>query len=310
MISRTALIGLLTWSIATPAWAQDKLDALHDTLSNWTVNLGAWIDARLSGEPSPAENNRSRLRLGMGFRGDQRENWDLLNTFDIRLALPITEKKLKLIVIQEEEEDLRATQPQDELSPTPTSRQNPNKTSLLAIRALEKHTDRILRATEIGFVFEGFSPGLYVRWRNRDRQAISKDWTRTLRQEIKWQTEKGWSGNVSATFDNILNARQTMRYFAGLYGYLDDELVDLRAGMTFFNWLANHGSFAPGIYAVWSNQPRQELVDWRLKVDYTQSFLKPWLVLSIVPELIFDRQYNYDANGRITVKLTATFGEN
>ncbi|WP_074201554.1 hypothetical protein [Sulfurivirga caldicuralii] len=272
----------------------------------WVSELGRWVDARLSGETVP-ESNLSRLKLGYGVTLSRLDKPDWKPRIGLDLSLPVSERRLKLFVTRQLNDTSRAPQP-EQLGGHASNSSTDDQT-FVGIRSIEKRTARILRTLDFGANFHGITPGVFVRWRNRDRQPLTPSWQWTTHLQWLWESDRGLSGRYAWLFDRGLDSRRLWRQRLQLDGYLDSQTLDFTASEELFVWLPAAHSLNGHLSAQWSNQPQPELVWWGPGMNYSRPVLRRWLLLSISPEIAFERQHDYAANARLSLQLTAHFSQ-
>ncbi|SIO04790.1 hypothetical protein SAMN05443662_1269 [Sulfurivirga caldicuralii] len=292
----------LTLHAATDSW----VDRSHTRMTVWVSELGRWVDARLSGETVP-ESNLSRLKLGYGVTLSRLDKPDWKPRIGLDLSLPVSERRLKLFVTRQLNDTSRAPQP-EQLGGHASNSSTDDQT-FVGIRSIEKRTARILRTLDFGANFHGITPGVFVRWRNRDRQPLTPSWQWTTHLQWLWESDRGLSGRYAWLFDRGLDSRRLWRQRLQLDGYLDSQTLDFTASEELFVWLPAAHSLNGHLSAQWSNQPQPELVWWGPGMNYSRPVLRRWLLLSISPEIAFERQHDYAANARLSLQLTAHFSQ-
>lgn len=288
-----------------PAAEPDWLERSHTRMTVWVSQLGRWVDARLSGETAPARNP-SRLTLGYGVTLSRLDAPRWKPRLSIDLRLPISERKLKLFVTRQIDEPGRAPQP-DQIGGHASTSTTDDQT-FVGLRALEKRSARVLRTLDFGAQFQGLAPGVFVRWRNRDRQPLSASWQWTTRLQWLWESHNGLSGRYAWEFDHALDSRRLWRQRLQLDGYLDSKTLDITASEDLFVWMKGARTLNSHVTVQWSNQPRWALVWWGSGMDYSRPILRRWLLLTLSPEIAFERRHAYAANPRLSLQLSAHFG--
>ena len=298
-----SLILLLTLHSA----AAGEVDRLHQRVSDWTRALGGWLDARLAGEPWPAAENRTRLKLGVRLRVGRLSPLKTDPLIDLRLHLPRLQRKFNLIIQQETPAEAapaersgidRTVQPQGQAQGTFVG---------LRLGRGDSRFQRTLSNVSAGLVFRGITPGVAIDWRQRDRYPLGRGWVRTDFQRLRWENFTGLYGTLGWDFDLAPSPTELRRLSVSLDGYLEREeiVLNLGAGDTWL--LPGNVALSLRLRGSWSNQPRYELVRWGPVLRYSRPLWRPWLLLTLSPELRFDRDYGYRTDPLVTVRLEAVF---
>jgi len=302
MASRWTWSSLLLFNLSVQAAEPPNW---HTTLSSWTRHLGAWLDARLSGQPSP-NDNPTTLSFGVLTRYSTLYGSQLQPQVDLQLALPQTQKRLALVITQELPDPADSTLKRHygrNLS-TPEDEQ----ATFLGMRQVQQASQRLWQSLDAGLVSRGLNPGIYIRWYQQDHYPISSLWQRTDKREIRWESLNGWLLQASAAFDRALDHRHLWRLSGQMGVRPENHLLQLNLGTTLFIQQSNQRSLTLQLLNDWRNQPGG-LYRSRLRLLWSRTVGQPWSLLSIIPEVRIEQRSEYRIDPVLSLRWTVRFND-
>ena len=302
MVSRWRWSSLLLFSLSVqaaepPPW--------HTTLSSWTRHLGAWLDARLSGQPNP-NPNPTRLSLGLLARHSALYGPHLQPQVDLQLVLPQTQKRLALIITRElsDATDSPLGQHYGRNLSTPENEQ----ATFLGMRQVQQASQRLWQSLDAGLVSRGLNPGLYVRWYQQDHYPSSSTWQRTDKREIRWESLNGWLLQASAAFDRALDHQHLWRLSGQLGTRPENHLLELNLGTTLFIQQSNQRTLTLQLLNDWRNQPGG-LYRSRLRLLWSRTVGHRWSLLTIIPEVRIEQRSGYRLDPVLSLRWMVHFND-
>jgi hypothetical protein len=277
-----------------------SLDKTHDLLSRRVVDLGLRLD-RLFGGDSFEPDPRSHIRVSFTTLIED-DGVELEPRLRVRLALPNTERRLSLIL---ESEDDRRFDRATGYEPAPPTLLRPEEGFTAGLRYLQRFANRFDLDADAGIRLR-IPPDPFVRARI-GRSFFVDVWELRLSEEAYWRYERG-AGALSrfiaqralagprffrsATEVEWVNRDQRFHYAHDFI--LSHEFTPLNAVQT-------------RIGARGESDPNQ-LTEWFVNIGWRRNIYKDWLFAEVRPELLFERERDFQAEPRLFLTLEAYFG--
>lgn len=285
----------LSVQAADPTW--------HTALSGWTQQLGAWLDARLSGHATPS-HNPTTLSIGLltqysGLYGSRTEP-----QVDLRLALPLTQKRFSLILTQELPAVIQDTQG-DHYSrnlSAPTGEQ----ATFLGLRRAQRLSQRLWQGLDAGIVNRGLTPGLYARWSQRDAYAVTSTWRRADIREVRWETVRGWLVKAGLHFDHALDRTHLWRLSGEVSARPETRLLQWHLGATLLLKRNQTTSLVVQLLNDWRNQPGG-LYRSQLQLIASRPVGYTWSLLSLMSAVRVEQRSNYRVDPVLLLRWSLHF---
>ncbi len=283
----------------------------HDD-NNASASMSDYVSNFFRDETFLDSNNRSYLRIRLGYEWNQKENNELQLRVNFNLNLPHTQDSLKLFIGEEIDEDI------ERIDSTP-DKERPS----VGVRYFApEFLDRL--KTDVSVGVSGLDPNarLYLRY-NMDFY----DWRIYPTQEFRYGSEDymtvwGYEEQTRLYFDRKISKLEMMRFL--LFRNSESFKEGQRYGMSvsYFNTLnKRHVGF--NTYAAISGDSRYfenhpdyipkghehtGIDSYRLGVVWKQGLYKDWLFYDIEPLVEWQRKYYYDENYIVRFNLEFWFG--
>lgn len=279
----------------------EPLDTPRDFISQQVVNFADSIDAFFAGDRVYDELQESHIKIYIQQIHYEKRSPLYETKIKAKLAFPKTQKRLKLLIESEEDEDEDIPQ-ESIVKATEESDQS------VGIRYIEKktekwrvHTDALLRfRSEIDTVAR-------LRIRRRFDQGA---WIYNLSENIFWVSSEGLGETTKLNIDHSFAEKWLFRsathakwkHKYGYFKYGQDFLlfqnISKRKALT----------YQAGIRAI--SEDRPHTVNYILSARYREQVHKGWLFYEVIPAINYPIEERYKPVRSIALKLEIVFDEN
>ncbi len=280
------------------------LDNTHQKLSNKVLDYSESIDLWIANTTEDKKKNTSTLTVS--FKTLVREGRGPVGIpeIDYRLLLPNTERKLNLIISQEDKDD--------DTSEAQSVSENSNATKL---------TDQTSAA--VGYLFETagikytIKTGVLVNIPIRifSELTLSKDielnknWVLKNREVVKWVNTDGFYSDTDVDFERKLSDNLKFRFINNMFWDDQSYLVSFKHGPSLFQKIDNKRSLSYHAHFTTVSNPSWFVTNYILQIKYHQLLYKKWLFGSIEPFINFPKDKNFHRTPGLILNLDMIFGD-
>ena len=302
-------------------WTDDKRKDVKDKLNEWANNMDGWF-----GEPEPEKPARASLRLVLDTRwaNDPKTGSDVTVKPRVRgrLRLPVLEKRLSLIIGDEDldddtflkqsaagDTDQAATNRQDRLVNT---RQTRDDNASLALRwsrfddEIEKQlgvkTDVDLGVRSVDDIYIKVS--VDKNWYEGDRLTVSNDNFYRYGLDSKHYVRGGLTLKYGSDANRFINNRTTIRY----RNRDDEESTDWGNDLRQVHYLGNEKQLAYGISTSgYFDTDKKSLNSYGPAISYRQPVWREWLYMQTELNYYNDKTEDKDHFPSALLRMEALF---
>jgi hypothetical protein len=282
------------------------LDSVQEGVATRARATAAWIDSFLSDERSLAEANRSWIRLRLDAFSEEREGVDFDARASARLVLPYAEDRFNLVFSGDGQEDLEDEGLLDEDALAVLDEEEEASASL-GLQYLLRQTRSNNIRTEVGLRFDGIQPVPYVggRWRY---MVPLLTWNLRLTERLRWYTDVGWESKTGIDLERPLGDSFFLRSSGRVNWFEEEEGLSYSTSMRLYQVLGR----AQLLTYEWSNsfetEPEDRLKQVRLRLRWSQRFLREWILLELAPQVTYREDEDYEPALGMLVRFELGFG--
>ena len=282
----------------------DWLVEYRDDIASGIEGMATGIDRFFAGDAALQKENKSFARIRAGMRLEEGGGVSDVSDLKFRLSLPATQKKLRLVIENDSDDDDSLEEKNRPSSVSETSDDEDRFSAALQLISSEAN----LWDTKAELGLRASAPiDIFVRHTARRRWDIDGPWSVNFRQRWAYFKESGYRANEELNFERRISDNWFYRMKTELewreeidsmraaqifsfYHRIDDKRgVEYRAGTIAHSW---HHTVIDNSY---------------LAVNYRQLLYRDWLYLDLIPEIVFPRQNDYDPTSSFTVRLEILF---
>lgn len=290
-----------------PHWAVDKITPMHDNVTRWLDNSARNIDNFFGTDDSLTIENGSYLRFSQELFWHERDRFSSDTTLRLKLDLPTTEERLRILIESDPEESQGTLAEQG----ANTARDDRFRTEdfLIGLRRLgdrDKRTDWRLDAGAGIKVKLPLDP--YVRftgerlWQLGDSPWQLESWNRA-----SWFNEEGYSVRSRWDLGRPLSDTYHLRFITNVQWQEEVDTLEYSEGIELDQLLGSRSIIRYAAVAVGRSASDPHLHDYYLLSQYRRNLHREILFVDVIPEVHFPREQNYDAEFGITLRLELLF---
>lgn len=306
------------WAFSLPAQAEQEgirkntikaapsfIDSAHSAISTGILDLSNSIDSFFGEERIDEEANDTRLRFYTETNYAESEQPGSETAFRMQLKLPKTEKRLQLVVQNDERETEPGAASQGTEASQTGVRENVSETTTAALRYWLDSRD-INFSTDTGVRLK-WPPQVFARARIRKNVTFGQ-WAFRPIQKILWVDREGWSSETDLNFDRRLDDVWLFRY-SNLLTWNDSEhIARFHTGPVFYQKVSDKTAISYSALAFWESRPKWFLEKYALAAGFRQLLYKEWFFWEVTPVLSFPKAKNFRRSPGLAVRFEAIFG--
>lgn len=281
----------------------ELLDWSRDLISEYVEGLNDGVDSFFMGaffddEGVEDESSGSNGRVFFTSRRVEGEDVNYQAGINLKIVLPKTRDRFKLLVETDENEDGKAE--------TDIIGTTENVTYSTAIRIEVNEGRNWKTSLDNGIRWAG-EPVYFSRLRAR-RTDYFETWRTRALQSIYWRTDVEWGAKLE------LGALRPMGFthhfnmgFKADYN-LNDDMAELESSMGIFHELTHRSAMLYSLSAFGDTQHITKVNDVVLSVSYRRKIYKSFVFAEVVPEIGFPRALDYKETPAINFTLEMIFG--
>lgn len=284
-----AEIEALEWSRAV---VSEYVESLNDGMDSFF--MGAFFDDEIINDESSGSNGR----FFFSTRRVEGEGVDYQVGMNLKLILPNTRDRFKILVETDENED--------ENKETNALNTTENVTYSTAIRLEIRDGRRWKTSWDNGIRWEA-QPIYFSRLRAR-RTDYFDDWRSRVLQSAYWRTDDGWGAKFRASLMRPIDLRRHFTTGFNADYLLDNDYVELENSLAIFDELSYKSAMLYRFAILGDTEGISKVNSVVTTVSYRRKIYKSFVFAEVVPELAWPRDRDYDLTPAINFKVEMIFG--
>lgn len=296
----TELTPMVEQPVSYPFFSSNRWEHWHGIWSSNITDSADFID-RFFGNPSTlARSNETfiKLRFGMQFREEQNDK--TIAKISIRLQLPHTTKKLKLVYEDiVDSDDLGGTQ-----SIIEDTGENKSDT---ALRYTLKKKNRLRVDADVG-ARSGSPIQIFLRLRARRTYDVSENWSLRLTERVTWFSEDGWVSKTEMQWDRKLAQAWLLRFTSELEWREERDGVRPAQQISLFKTFSKRRVVRLDVGGSWPEYPNIVERIYYTSITHRRLIHSDWLFLEIKPGVEFPEIDDYESRFYFKIQFEMLFG--
>lgn len=282
-------IDVLDWSQGV---VSEYVESLNDGVDSFF--MGAFFDDEVIEDESSGSNGRIFLTTRRVYG----EGVDYQAGINLKIILPKTRDRFKLLVETDENED--GSSETDVLGTTE------NVTYSTAIRVEIRDGRRWKTSLDNGIRWSG-EPVYFSRVRAR-RTDYFDEWRTRVLQSIYWRTDVEWGAKLDINALRPIDFTRHLNLGFKADYRLDDDMAELESSASIFDELSHRSAMLYQIAAFGDTDQLTKVNDVVLSVSYRRKIYKSFVFAEIVPEIGFPRDLDYEATPALNFTIEMIVG--
>jgi hypothetical protein len=284
----------------------DWLVDYRNDISTGIENMAVGIDRFFSGEDALDDDNKSYARIRAGFRLEEGDGIYQVSDFKFRLSLPATQKKLRLVIENDSDDDESL---EDKNRPSSVDEGSDDEERLsAALQFINQEADRWDSKAELG-VRARAPIDIFVRHTARRRWDLDGPWSMRFRQRWAYFKESGYRANEELSFERRIDDNWFYRMKTEVEWR--EEIDSMRAAQifTFYHRIDDRRGVEYQAGTLARSLHHTVIDNSYLAIVYRQLLYDDWLYVDLIPEVVFPREDDYDPTSSFTVRFEILFFE-
>lgn len=277
---------------ASRAWLAGYLNSVSGSLDSF------FVDAFFGDDLIDDDIQGSRAKIRMSTRQVSGDTLEYKFGVSVKLDLPHTNDRLKLLIESEEEED--AVQ-QNFLE----SVDNTNYST--ALRFLIKERAAWRTDFDVG-IRGGLPPNPFTRFRAR-RYAYLSAWEVRATQTLYYFRDDGWGEDTELRLDYPLNTEKVFRVNARARYLLDNQYFDLNYDLALYHELSPKAVLAYNAGASGDSEQGATFYSYYAGVRYRRQVYSDWMFFEIAPQFEWHRDTDYRTRPVLMLRLESLISQ-
>lgn len=233
----------------------------------------------------------SRAKITLASRNEAGGDAEYRFRVSVKLDLPNTNKRVKLLIESEEEEEAQSTLRQ--------SVENTSYSAALRFLVNEKKSWR--SDFDVG-MRGGLPPDPFVRYRAR-RTSYFSEWELRLTQSFYYFNSLGWGEDTELRVDYPLNTEKLFRFDSRARYRLDNGYFDLTYGIALYHELSPKSVLVYNAGATGDSEQGASFYNYFAGIRYRRLVYSDWMYAELLPQFEWNRETGYETRPVLMLRL-------
>jgi hypothetical protein len=281
------------------------IDANHTVISNEVEFMARELDAFFGGELTYEESTGSYMKISGGTTWSEGGNTDYNYAVRLKLTLPNTRKRYKLILDSEPGED-------DEGDTAPSGSEETLSEAVdesnyqLALRYMARASETVQLTVDAGVRLR-WTPDPFVRVRAR-RSWHAGEWEIRGIEKLEYSVDDHFEATTRLEFDRRLWTDYLYRNYAFAKFGSDEDRFELGTGVILFQQLSSRDAMTYQAGIRGESHPLTCITSFDAGITYRRRLYRKWLFGSLTPAVTWPRDDNFSPLASVAFKLEMIFG--
>lgn len=276
------------------------LEEQRDDVSRGVSYVGRSFDDWLAGDVETEELNESYVQIRLNQRIGRHDAYFSNARISGRLDLPRASERWKLIFESENRE-------QNSLRDQRLSNINASDfTGGFSYEHPERNGWRINH--DIGV--RGKLPlDIFYRLRSRYSVDLTEHWYLGFNNRIYYYNQDGWGQDSRVFFTRTINPVWNFRLETQVNYEHQERLTEFAQSFALHQQIGERENMVYEVGLLGKNRPISEVDSYFAQMVYRRAIYEDWLVLEVVPQLLFEYRYDWEPDPRVQLNLEVYFFE-
>jgi hypothetical protein len=288
-----------------PALAR-KFEPYHEKITTWIKTRARGIDSWFGTDETWLVDNDSYLRVTDDMRWDQRDQFSNRLRTRLKLDLPTSSKRLRLLIENDEPEQRTATEEALPSLRKTTGSESGNTVFGIGTPDLggwAKDWEKKLQ----GGVRIRLPLDPYARFIAKRSWDLDGDWDLSSYNRLAWFNSDGWSVNSQINIGEPLSPRRRLQFTTDFTWREDRDYLQFAQSVNVAQVLTRRSAVNYSAGAIGTGLRGPKFTAYFLAADYRRNLHRQVLFFDVIPELTFPRDEGFDPHWAITLRLELYF---
>lgn len=281
------------------------LNTPHSVVSGGVETLAKYMDIFFADEKIYAEATKSYAVFSHQFIMDEHGESSNVGRLKLKIDLPKTKKKLKLLLESDPETIQTGVERQGQDSQTRTATESSYYAALQ--RELVKLRNWKFYSSLGMKVNEPLDP--FLRFRASRRFQFAK-WNMHFSETLFLFDSLGTGAATLVEFDRKIGDNSLFRSISSAIWHDKTDDYELKQSFNLYHEISKHRAVSLTIEAFGVSKPTIHSTSYLTYFRYRQRIHKDWLFYEIRPEVLYERENNFHPSPSLILQLDMVFGEN
>ncbi|ALO45713.1 hypothetical protein [Pseudohongiella spirulinae] len=276
------------------------LEEQRDDMSRGVSYVGRSFDDWLAGDVEADELNESYVQIRLNQRIGRHDTYFSNARISGRLDLPRASERWKLIFESENRE-------QNSLRDQRLSNINASDfTGGFSYEHPERNGWRINH--DIGLRAK-LPVDLFYRLRSRYSVDLNEDWYLGFTNRIYYYNQDGWGQDSRLFFTRTIDPVWNFRLETQVNYEHQERLTEFAQSFALHQQIGERENMVYELGLLGKNRPVSEVDSYFAQMVYRRAIYEDWLILEVVPQLLFEYRYDWEPDPRVQLNLEVYFFE-
>ncbi|MDO9520202.1 MAG: hypothetical protein Q7L19_08330 [Pseudohongiella sp.] len=275
-------------------WLEDRRDGVSRNVTIVGRNLDDW----LAGEAVGDRANESYLRVRLNQRIGRFDTYYSKANIGGRIDLPRAAERWKLIF---------ETETTEQNSLTDQRLNNVSSSDFTGAFRYEHPEWNGWRFNHDVGVKSSIPLDPFYRFRIRYGADINEDWYFGLSNRVFYYHHDGLGQDSRMFFTRTITDAVNFRIESEIKYRHDERLTEFAQSFAIHQELGPQATMTYETGLIASNRPVTEVNNYYAQMVYRKAIYEDWLIMEVVPQLLFESRYNWKADPRVQLNLEIYF---
>ncbi len=286
-------------------WVDEK----QKKMSSDVVKIGSYIDNFMGDTDTIQDTNKSYLKIYFDLDASEDDGLEIKPKVRFSLDLPITKKKLRLVIESDPDQD-RSIEERN-LSQLPSTNQEDSDGLYASFRYLFD-SEKWQRLSFGWGVKAKWPPDPFARARAVRLWDLSNHWDMIYSQEIFWFETKGLGAYTQFDFDRTFEKSEDFlfRFTSALDWHERKEQFDLLEQVSLYQDIDDKRAIQYAVGFTGEHRKNHSIItNYYTKATYRRRLYKDWFFYELTPGIEFPREEDFKINPFISLRFEILFAE-
>ena len=280
--------------------AMTGVDAKRDNMSRGFVNWAKDMDRFFGDARNYQEANDSLLQMDIsrviGYQGDGNS----VLSFRANVNLPNTEKKLRLLLETDPDENLAGNTTKNQ-TPQITKSTAP-KSYAAALRYEKSEAERWHFSTDGGIQMAGLASTPFVRARLSLAMPM-EEWRLKVAESVFWFSTIGAGESTLIDFERTLSKPLLFRASSNATWLNNTQNFDLSQSFSVFHAVDERTALLYQMSVIGVSRPQTQVSDYVILMTYRYRLHREWVFFEMSPQIHYPRVENFHISTLLSMRL-------